>query len=295
MDSHTNGDGAALPEDVPQIIQALEAIHNPRSTNELRQSATSFLEEAKQSPHALAHGFALAVDPARATIVRHFGLSMMAFHLKYVYSGGGEDILRDYVLRLTSSIQESDPPFLRNKFAQIWTEVAKRIWGVGWMDMDEQLVRLWDSESFVHSEFVLVVLETLSDDIFNQDDYVAGLRQDLGTNLSRVFLTEDVIELSAKSEEDLSLRWGNEGWMLRLVRFLKMCLDRKNERQIIHSCALRTLAVLNSVCTWIIPKSLVSSSCVEGLSYSLVTGDTQIRVVSRSSLFALFLTDIGGG
>jgi exportin-5 len=183
------------------------------------------------------------------------------------------------VLRLTNSVQESDPPFLRNKFAQIWTEVAKRIWGRTWTDMDEQLVRLWGA-SYVHQEFVLTVLETLSDDIFHHDDYIAGMRQELGTSLSRIFLPEEAFLSWEKLEQFEPMRFGGEGWMMRLCRFLKHCLDQKQDpNPMVYSCTLKILAALNSVCSWILPKALVSSYCIDGLKFTLIEGDTRLRIV----------------
>src|ERR1700761_2604366 len=284
----TNGD--ALPDDIPKIVQALEVIHNPRSNNEVRHEATSFLEQAKQSPHALSHGFSLASDPTRATILRHFGLSMMTFHLKYIYQGGAEDLLREYVLRLTESLKDSDPSFLRNKVAQIWTEVVKRIWGPSWQDMDEQLVKLWNTSSVVYSEFVLTVLETLSEDIFNQEDYVAGLRADLGSAFARICITESLIEQHyVRPDEYTPLRYGKEGWLQRICSYLKMCLDRlTSQDNQAQGGALKAFSALQSICPWIPPKSIISSACIEGFGYALSVGDTQIRIAATEALCCVF-------
>jgi exportin-5 len=280
----------ALPDDIPKIIQALEAIHNPRSTNEVRHDATTFLEQAKQSPHALSHGFSLASDSTRETILRHFGLSMMTFHLKYVYQGGAEDLLKEYVLRLTETLKDSDPPFLRNKVAQIWTEVVKRIWGPSWQDMDEQLVKLWSASSPVYSDFVLTVLETLSEDIFNQEDYVAGLRADLGSAFARICITEGLIEQHYVRPDEFSvLRYGKDGWFQRICTHLKMCLDRlSSQDRHAQYAATKAFSTLQSICPWIPPKCLISTSCVEGFCYALTVGDTQIRSAATEALCCVF-------
>jgi exportin-5 len=279
----SNG-GDTLPQELPQIIEALEAIYNPRSTNELRQSASLFLEQAKQSEGALAHGFSLASDSSKDGILRHFGLSMMIFNLKYVYHGGNEDTLRQYVLHLAQGLNAQDPPFLRNKTAQIWSEVAKRIWGRHWMDMDEQLAKLWEM-SFIHQELVLTILETLSEDVFNQEDYAAGLRQDLGSALGRICVTAAVVEEQHRQSDNFSqLRYGQDGWVQRLGDYLKWCLDNiEQQGDQIQPCIIKTLTTLGSICSWITLKALQSNSqchpCVEHVCYALVVGNTSIRTV----------------
>jgi exportin-5 len=284
----TNGD--ALPDDIPQIVQALEAVHSPRSTNEVRHEAFVFLEQVKHSPHALSHGFSLASDPTRDTILRHFGLTLITYYLKYVYTGGAEDLLREYVLRLTDSLRESDPPFLRNTVAQIWTEVVKRIWGPSWRDMDEQLVKLWNASSAVYHEFVLAVLETLSEDIFNIEDTVAGLRADLGSAFARICITDNLIEQhNQRPDEYTSLRSGKEGWLQRTCSYLKLCLDRlANQDAQAHAAALKAFSTLQSLCVWIPPKSLVSTSCVEGFCYALTVDDSQVRIAATGALCCIF-------
>jgi exportin-5 len=283
----TNGGPDGLPPELPQILEALEAVYNPRSSNDTRQSATLFLDQAKQSPHAFAHGFALAGDTNKDPTLRHFGLSMMAYHLRYVYQGGGDAILRDYVLQLAHGIREQDPVFLRNKVAQIWCEVAKRVWGLSWLDMDEQLLKLWQA-SFTGQEFVLLVLEGLSDDIYNQDDYVAALRIDLGSCFSRICTTPEVAELqlpSSAEETFIQLRCGQEGWIMRLGEQLKWSCNTMREQgsgvdRNVQTVAIRNLAALRSILAWISPKSVQWDSCLEPITIALVMGDSQVRVVS---------------
>jgi exportin-5 len=311
--------------EMPQLLRALEAIHDPRSSNELRHEATAFLERAKLSPQAFRRGFKLAVNPsptggsanaegaaagaaaARDTVVRHFGLSMMTYYLKYVFEPDDYDddmvanglmdprevlsseTLPEYTMQLTQSLRAEDPPFVRNKVAQIWTDVAKRVWGgQAWRNMDEQLVGLW-SLSAAHRMFVLTVLETLSDDIFNHEDHVAGLRSDLGSLFTRICVTEDFYaEYYPRDRVDPSneLRYGHEGWLLRLCDYLKVCLDQSSSQddQAV-SAAVRVLNVLQSFCCWLPLKSLISASCVRSIAYALAVGNTQIRLVRSGPLY----------
>jgi Exportin 1-like protein len=302
---------------MPQLLRALEAIHDPRSSNDLRHEATAFLERAKLSPQAFRRGFDLAVSPSPAaaaknapaqtaqdTVVRHFGLSMMLYYLKYVFEpdggggGGGTAVsaeeLPRYAFELARSLRSEDPAFVRNKVAQIWTDVAKRVWGSGgWMNMDAELVALW-ALSAPHRAFVLAVLEGLSDDIFIHEDHVAGLRADLGSALTRICVTDDFIAAHHPKEghDQLNeLRCGNEGWLRRLCDYLKECLDQSaSQHGQLASEAVRVLNVLQSLCCWLPLKSLISVSCVQSIAYALAVGNTQIRLVRWRALADL-LTD----
>jgi exportin-5 len=152
------------------------------------------------------------------------------------------------------------------------------------MDMDEQLAKLWEM-SFIHQELVLTILETLSEDVFNQEDYAAGLRQDLGSALARICVTAAVVEEQDRLSDAFSqLRYGQDGWVQRLGDYLKWCLDNLEQQgDQIQSCIIKTLTTLGSICSWITLKALQSNSqchpCVEHVCYALVVGNTSIRTV----------------
>jgi exportin-5 len=272
------------------LIQALEIVYDPRSKNETRLEATIFLDRAKESPEAFSHGFVLASDSKRPPILRHYGLSMMLYHLKYIYHGGRADELRECVLRLTESVTEGDPPFLKNKVVQIWTEVTKRIWGQGWNDMDEQLFNLWSSTP-AHKEFVLLVLETLSEDIFSREEYVAGLRADLGSSFARICVTQAIMEEHYRPVQDAPvLRYGEEGWLQRLCEGLRLFLEQYAQQPSaqVHSCIVRGLAAVQSLCSWISPKAIISSNCVETVGMCFAAGDTAIRMAALDAFSSIF-------
>jgi exportin-5 len=283
-----DGQDAELSE--ATLIQALEVVYDPRSKNENRQAATLFLDRAKESPDALVHGFLLASDSKRPAILRHYGMSMMLFYLKYIYQSGNEAELREYVLRLTASLLANDPTFLKNKVTQIWAEVTKRIWGQGWDDMDEQLVNLWAS-SLLHKEFVLLALETLSEDIFSKEDYVSALRSDLGSSFARICVTESVmLEQYRQLEDAPTLRSGKEGWLQRLCDGLTPLLEQhsQNPDPQVHACIVRSLAAMQSFCSWISTKAIVASECVDKMGLAFAVGDTAIRLAAMEAMCAIF-------
>ena len=175
---HLNGGSANL---LPRIHEALELVHSSQSSNESRQQASIFLDEIKANDEAPYHGFTLASDKTQQPVVRHYALSLLEHAIKHKWAEYSEvqaTALREWVLQLSQNITPEDPLYLRNKTAQLWVEIAKRSWGAEWLDMDELLVQLWKLPgSVVHKEFVLFVLETLSDEVFNGEDTVAALRE----------------------------------------------------------------------------------------------------------------------
>lgn len=175
--------GVKQQYDLTQIQGAIHAIHDPKSTNAIRQAATKYLEEAKAAPNAPELGYSLALDPSQDAMLRHYGLQVLEYYIKYKWDGDEqeEQVLRNYALQLAQSMQAKDPPFVKNKVAQIWTEIAKRSWGVQWTDMDELLHKLWGS-SYAGKVLVLSVLEGLSEEIFVKEDATTAIRgEDLST------------------------------------------------------------------------------------------------------------------
>lgn len=116
-----------------QIVQALEAIHEPRSTNAQRREAQEFLEKIKQNEEAPFWGFQLALpDDNKNSIVRHFGLLL----LQHVLSNKFHTLdrtkmltVREWVVTLCSKATENDPHYLKEKVAFLWASLAKRVWG----------------------------------------------------------------------------------------------------------------------------------------------------------------------
>ena len=167
------------------LIKALELIHNPSSTNVLRREALTYVESQKESKGAARNGFILASRTENAPLVRYFGLTLLDHVLRHTSITSDQlGDLRELVLQLAQSIRPEDPPYIRNKIPQLWAEIAKRTWGLDWLDMDQTLVQFWDA-SLVHKELVLSILETLSEDIFYREDTVSSLR---GTDLNRALV-----------------------------------------------------------------------------------------------------------
>src|SRR5579871_1090234 len=160
-----------------EVLAALKIVHDPSSSNSARQEASFRLDDAKRGPQAPAQGFEIASNTNNDDTLRHFGLSMVEYYIKYVWDGrnDAELVLRNYVVQLGRDIRPQDPPYIRNKVAQLWTELAKRSWADQWMDMDEILVKILPM-SITHQLLVLTILETLVEQVFNREDPAAGVR-----------------------------------------------------------------------------------------------------------------------
>lgn len=268
-----------------QILRALEVIHDPRSSNILRQKASQFLEEVKLDKEAPYHGFGLASTKAQPAIVRHFGLSLLDHAIRRRWADYTPDqhaALRDWILRLSESVAAEDPLYIRNKIAEIWVEVAKRSWVLDWMNMDELLVRLWDG-SVIQKTLVLTVLETLSEDVFGHEDMTAGLR---GTELNRacvdIFTPAVVLtEQFPSRETSINVRFGDEGWLSRIGNLIDWCISESHIDEPQRACAVKCLLTLKSVISWVIPKALVSTRSVQRICGCLAAANLSIQLVRR--------------
>jgi exportin-5 len=279
-----NGGSTTL---LPRIHEALEIVHGPYSSNESRRQASLFLEEIKTDDEAPYHGFTLASDQNQQPVVRHYALSLLEHAIKHRWAGYSEEqaaLLRSWVLQLSEHISLDDPLYLRNKTAQLWVEVAKRSWAAEWVDMDELLVQLWNIPgSVVHKEFVLFVLETLSDEIFNGEDTVAILREGALSRACVDIFTPAIVlaERFPNRQGGTSVRYGEEGWLVRLGELLNQCLDsglQTNPQY--QSLAAKTLAVYKSVMPWAVPQAISSASCVQHMCKSLAASSVVVQLVS---------------
>lgn len=269
-----------------RIHEALELVHSPYSSNESRKEASLFLEEIKSDEEAPYHGFALAYDQSQQSMIRHYALSLLEHAIKHRwqdYSETQAETLRGWILQLSEHISQSDPLYLRNKTAQLWVEVAKRSWGLEWPNMDELLVQLWDVPgSVVHKEFVLFVLEMLSDEVFGGEDPAAALREgSLKRSCVEIFTPAAVLTKSFPNRQTSNaVRFGEEGWLIRLGQLLEQCLenDLHNNEQY-RTCAVKTLAVFKSVMPWAASQAITAASCVKYMCRSLAASSLPVQMV----------------
>ncbi len=280
--SHHKAESESL--DLSQVVAALEAVYDGRSSNDVRQAASSYLESVKRTPGAPEYGFRSAIDKSQPAALRHYGLSILEAAIKYGWEDCSNDqttALRQYVIRLAVSVDDSDPIYLRNKVAQLYVDLAKRAWGTDWMDMDGVLVSLWDS-STTKKFLVLYILEVLSEDIFNRDDLTAvpsGI--DLAKACVEIFTPATVLaDHFPHRDTSIVVRHGDEGWIRRLCGLLEDCLSHDfQHNEEVHSCTLKTLSALRPLMSWIMPKAISSAHCIERICKGIVVSDVKIQTV----------------
>lgn len=285
MNGHDSS--GAAPDVNDQVLQALEIIHNPRSTNSLRQTASQYLEGIKFDKEAPYRGFILASTRSQPAVVRHYGLGLLSYAIRHCwdhYTGDQRTALRDWVLELAQSVTDGDPLYIRNKIAELWVETAKRSWALEWMDMDELLFRLWDG-SVTQKLLVLTILETLSEDIFGQEDTTAALR---GTELNRacvdIFTPVAVlIEHLPSRETSVNVRYGEDGWLSRVGNLLDWCIGDVKINEMQQACAVKCLSTLRSAVSWVLPKALVATNSLQRICRCLASSDVSLQLVCWSS------------
>lgn len=265
------------------LVQALELIHNPASTNALRREALLFVESQKESKAAAHNGFLLASSINSAPLVRYFGLTLLDHVLRRTSITSHQLLdLRGLVLKLAEAIRPEDPPYIRNKIPQLWAEIAKRCWGLEWLDMDQILVQFWGA-SLVHKELVLSTLELLSEDIFYREDTVSSLRgTDLNRALVEIFTPLSVFqEMYPERDHHVEIRCEAEGWLSRTCEFLGNCVDNVQTSKQAKDAALKALATLKSVVVWAIPKAIISANCVPSIVRAFTCNDEQVLLVRK--------------
>ena len=275
-----------------QVLQALHVIHDPRSKNEHRQEASQYLEQLKSHPEAPYQGFVYASNKQNDASFRYFGLSLLesAIRQRWLdYSGDQSVAVRRWVLELAQCIDKADAPFVRNKIAQLWVEVAKRSWALDWMDMDERLVELWSGHT-VCKTLVLEVLENLSENSFGKEDATAVLRgQDLSKACVEIFTPAQVmLEHFPARDTSVNVRYGSEGWLTRIAEFVTWASRQGSLDDDSLSCVAKALSALKSVISWAILPAVSSSNCVEAVCEALTSSNRPIQLVRLLVTLASF-------
>lgn len=290
INGHASSDSSLGPS-TSTILPALKAIHDPESTNETRQAASKYLEEVKNSPEAPQHGFHLASDRQQATLVRHFGLSLLETSIRhrwYDLSADRKLVIKQWCVQLMMNVQDQDPPFLQNKVSQIWVELAKKTWALDWLDMDGYLVQLWD-RGITAKQLVLSVLETLSEDVFYREDTAAALRgNELNTALVEIFTSAREHAGGVKINQEVHhLRAGEEGWLERIGRFLDFGVSGNLQDDRLRAAAIKGLTALRSAFTWVMPSAIVSTRCLGSVCQTFAGDYPDVLLVSMKAIHAV--------
>lgn len=294
------------------IQQALHASLDPHIPNEVRQQALHHLEQVKHQADAPQNGFTLADDWKQNDAVRYYGLQLLEHAVRYrwpEYSNEQTQQLRTWVKCLAGSVREQDAPYIRNKIAQLWAEVAKRCWGEEWRDMDDLLVNLWEKpiaeKGAANKLLVMSVLETLSEDVINGEDAVAGLRLDvLGACLNDIMAPEGLRREFAGAQQQQNgdgghwlvpegVRSGEVGWMARMLDFFSSCV--KNMKvggdvemiKVMGSTATKVLHALRPTLQWMNLKGATEVNAIDCLVLPFHTESVELQLAATEVLYVL--------
>ena len=284
-----NGSETDLAAESSRILQALEIVHNPSTKNEVRKQASDYLESLKLNDAAAGYGAFLGADSSQPPLVRHFGLSLIEHtirHKLHQFSEPQNTEVREWVISLGKSLTETDPPFIRNKIAELWIELAKRSWVLDWFDLDQYLVDFWSSESR-YKDLVLTILENLSDDVFVRDDSTAILRgPDLNSGLVEIFTNPDDFVGGLKvNNEIIRLRAGEEGWLARITRLLETASVSDDASKLI---VLKCLATLRSAMGWLMTPAIAHANCLAKICGCLSSQHPDILIASLDCMVTLY-------
>ncbi|CDM31976.1 hypothetical protein DTO013E5_9644 [Penicillium roqueforti] len=279
------------------IIRALQLIHNPASSNDIRKEASQFVENLKASDSAARNGFLLASRMEYEPVVRYFGLTLLDHVLRQYNFTNPEEAktLRMMILQLAENVRPEDPAYFRNKISQLWAEAAKKTWGLDWMDMDANMVQFWGA-SLVHKELILAVLETLSEDVFFREDIASSLRGgELNRSLIEIFTPAGIVEQITGDKTNPTIpRCGEEGWLVRIREFLDNCVQNVSSSKQARDAAIKALATLRSALSWSVYKAVIASQVVPSIFRALPCQDEQVVLSAIEALHALYgRTNIG--
>lgn len=274
------------------ILQALHLIHTPTTKNDVRRQASDYLDQVRTSGSALQYGLSLGADQAQQPLVRHFGLSLLEHavkHQSHQLSDEENEKLRACVIDLGRSIRLEDPLFVRNKVAELWVELAKRSWALDWHDLDRLMCEFWD-QSHIYKDFVLTVLENLSEDTFIRDDPTAVLRgHDLNTALVEIFTPASVYSGGIKIGDSVHhMRHGEEGWLVRISKHLETCLSGNLAVSDEKTSALRAIATLRSAFSWVMARAIETAGCLLVVCNCLTKSDEDIIMAATDALLSLY-------
>ena len=299
------------------VLRALEVVHEPRSSSEVRREAQAFLEDVKHSENAPYWGYQLALpntnSPANNNeVVRHYGLSLLQHAvIKNFDTLDGPKIaaLREWIVALAGKAHNSDLHFLREKVAFVWVALAKRIWGAfslrddvpdapllaadlagGWASMDADLWALWNAARACR-ELSLVVLSTLFEDIYLLDDPHAAKRSAVLNQLSVAIVTPaDVLEQLYEATPALdTCKSSREGWFVAWTTFLTHLLSENDASSpAVQTFVPKLLGALKTCLNWVQPVVMRLQNVMTTLVGILAVPNTRFKTLAVDCLQILF-------
>lgn len=151
------------------------------------------------------------------------------------------------------------------------------------MDFDDVLQSMWNTKQATRS-ICLKVLTNLIEDVFLNDDPIAGLRSPLLSAGLITMMTSTAVVQEFYAANPLSLVHGinmkpdSQGWLRRFSEELAAGLDDQ---------ALPILQVLRVTLSWIITKAIIDAQIMQRVCSSLMNNNVQLRICAVDCLYIM--------
>lgn len=173
--------------------------------------------------------------------------------------------------------------FILEKLAVIIGDIAKREWLLSWMDFDDVLQSMWSTHQTTRT-IALKVLTELIEDVFLNDDPIAGLRSPLLTaGLMTIMASSDVVTAYYDANplaivHGVGSKPNQQGWLNKLSKELLT----GDETQ-----ALSILQVLRVTLSWIITTAAIEAQIMQRVCNALMSQNVQIRTCAVDCLYIM--------
>lgn len=173
--------------------------------------------------------------------------------------------------------------YILEKLAVLVVDVAKREWLLSWMDFDDILLSMWSRNRSTRT-IALKVLTDLIEDVFLNDDPVAGLRSPLlSAGLITIMTSTRVIKDFYESHphslvHGVEMKPDSPGW---LQRFSDELTNDANEQ------VLPILEVLRATLSWIITEAIVDAKIMNRICGALMDSNVQVRICAVDCLYII--------
>ncbi|GBC05152.1 hypothetical protein RclHR1_06060010 [Rhizophagus clarus] len=296
-------------EVLQNIVQALDIIYNPSTTNEARIKAQEYCDSIKDHLSSPIYGRYLAhIENNQSTILRHFGLHLLENAVKFkwndrIYNNEEKQQIRQIIIELvergTLDIL-TEQSFIKEKVAKLFAEIAKKEWPSRWNDMDDLLQRLYN-ESPTRQEIVLYICRYLAEEIEIRDSLQCVF---VSSNILRIQYPDGLKKESRREDSgNVIIMFGdnpnNEGWLIRWTRSLEQSVGEwQNQKQLLNpnpqiiliqeKLAISILNTLAATLDWILIKSIVESNIMFILCNCLLIDCHGIRMEAIECLAKIF-------
>ncbi|XP_072292745.1 exportin-5 [Eucyclogobius newberryi] len=179
-----------VPDMCERLIEAVNVIMEPQTSQNLRLEALKFCEEFKDSSSlCIPCGLELS-DKAHSAVIRHFGLQVLEHVIKYRWNNMQQQEkvqLKECAMELlsngTHSVMEEES-HIKDVLSRITVEMIKREWPQHWPDMLKEMEAL-TNQGEAQTELVMLILLRLAEDVITFQTLPTQRRRDIQQTLTQ--------------------------------------------------------------------------------------------------------------